>query len=250
MFRILALVIAAASAGCAAEPDPPPGQPQHVLLNELEPPPLNRPTAPSSVRADEPPPQAAPGDTPGVFAFREGRLIVGTIEVAGNVSVEPAVIRVQPESGAPIELRYRLPAGLSVPAPRSGAGRAAITQQTSPAATDRRVLVSIGEQPVLAEIWQQRSQPLEFEIGPGIRLVQGEAVSGNGQYAEAPVTVVDGGRTLVRVPIGEPVVVQSSAGPVRVLVQVTHLFTPSPADAGQVEGGYILRAWAVAAANQ
>ncbi len=50
---------------------------------------------------------------------------------------------------------------------------------------------------------------------------------------------------LARIPIGRPTPIQAISGRWVVFAEISHLYTPTTADAGQVRGGYILRAWIV-----
>ncbi len=245
----LALALVTVGTSCRREPKPPADRPDHALLRDLEPPPLNTPVKrPPGQQQQDAQVQLPPGPASALIAARRGRPFAGTATLNGRVTISADRIRIEPQAGDTVELLYRLPPGLpSLPA-GAGNGSIQITERSGPGGADRRVIVSRDARLLLAEIWQRSPQPLVVDLGNGLRLVQQPARAASDQpYADAPLRAVDRAGAGVAVPIGRATEIQTAAGRYIVLAEISSLFTPSPSDAGQVEGGYILRAWVVPA---
>jgi hypothetical protein len=166
----------------------------------------------------------------------------------GRLTISADRIRIEPQAGDTLELLYRLPSGLPNLPAGAGNGSVQITENSGPGGADRRVIVSRDTRLLLAEIWQRSPRPFVVDLGNGLRLVQQPVRAPSDQpYAEAPLRAVDRAGAGVAVPIGRATEIQTAAGRYVVLAEISNLFTPSPSDAGQVEGGYILRAWIVPA---
>lgn len=243
---IVALVLVTIIVACRPEPKPPPDQPKHVLLNGLKPPPLNKPIHQPSEKQQAAPAQLPEGPASALIVVRDGRPFAGTVNLTGRLTIGANRIRIDPTQGGSLELLYRLPVGVPSLKAQTGNGAIDIVERTGPGGADQRVLVRSESKPVLAEIWQRSAKPLSLDLGNGVRLVQlpapGPAKTG---YTETQLNLLEGARAVGQVPIGRVTEFQTASGRYAVFAEVSHLFAPSPADAGQVEGGYILRAWVV-----
>ena len=243
---IVALALVAAFVACRPEPKPPPDQPKHVLLNGLQPPPLNTPIHQPSEKEQPTAPQLPPGPASALIALLDGSPFVGDATLKGRLTVSANRIRIDPITGSSLELMYRLPVGMPLLNAQAGDGTIDIRERSGPVGADRRVLVRAGSKVVLGEIWQRSAKPLSLDLGNGVRLVQ-SAVRGSAKtgYTEAPLAMLEGARVLGQIPIGRVTEIQAGSGRYKVFAEVSHLLTPSPAEFGQWEGGYILRAWVV-----
>lgn len=244
---IVAIFFVAAVAACQREPAPPPDQPDNPLLKGLTPPPLNKPIHQPSEQQKAAPVQLPPGPASALVVMRDGRPFVGVANLTGRVTIDASRIRIEPIEGSALELLYRLPAGVPALRTATGNGVVAVVERSDPAGADQLALVRLESRPVLGEIWQTSPRPLQLDLGNGVRLVQQPVRGLVAGYGEAQLDVFDGGRLLVRVPLGRPTAIQAVSGRYVVFAEVSHLFTPSAADADQVEGGYILRAWILSA---
>jgi hypothetical protein len=244
----LVLALAVACWSCRRDPQPPPNQTDHALLRDLEPPPLNRPIAQRPIPQQDTQPRLPPGPASALLVLRDGRPFTGTLNLTGRLALEADRIGIEPAAGAPFQILYRLPPGMPAPTPGTGDGTVDVTERSSPAGADRRVVARLAEGLALAEIWTRSPSPVVFDLGNGLRLMQRQvSASPDSAYREAPLSVVEGERQIGLVPIGRPTTVQTTRGPHVVFAEVSHLFTPPADAAGQVAGGYLLRAWVVPA---
>jgi hypothetical protein len=173
--------------------------------------------------------------------------VTGVLDVRGRLTVAPGRISIEPAGDSAVELLYRLPTG--VPGLRADTGTATLNlvERSGPAGADRQLVLRSTEGTLLAEIWQLAPKPLAFDLRNGVRLVQQSvrAPGDSSRYIEVPLDAVEGARVLARIPIGRPTLIQANSGRWVVFAEISHLYTPGTADAGQVRGGYILRAWIV-----
>ncbi len=247
-YMIVAAGLACTMAACRREPAPPVNQPKDRLLTGLRPPPLNRPihqTADSQHAASV---QVPAGPASALIVIRDGRSFLGVANLTGRLSISADRIRIEPNQGSPLELMYRLPAGVPALKADSGTGALSVVERTGPGGADRQVIVRLASGPLLAEMWRGSPRPLQLDLGNGVRLVQRAAYARAGAgYTEVPLEVTEAGRVVARVPLGRPTAIQAASGRYVAFAEVSHVFRPREADAGQVEGGYILRAWVVGA---
>ena len=247
MYRVIVLAVSMGVVACACEPRPPADQPTHPVLEQLEAPVINAPlrVTPITVR---PPgaPQLPAGQASALLVTRDGQPFAGRLDAAGQFTVEAERIQFAPAQGSALDMRFRLPAGLTLARQATFAGQLTIAEASSPAATDRTVLLRDEGGALLAEIWRQNAEPLTFDLGNGLRIVQQSTRGVTGQYAPAGVSVMQNGQTLDAPTVGERVRVSARAGTYDIFVETSSLFTPSLADADQYPGGYILRAWITA----
>lgn len=243
----LSVTIGAAVIACAERtPEPPASQPQHALLEGLEPPPLNRPVQLAPAAQEQVTLRLPPGNQAALLVVQGGRPFSGTVTDSGQITVSDSLIRLTPTEGASIEILYRVPAGLPRPASGDRTGSATVMEMSGPAASNRQLIVRGNGRLVLAEVWQTSDRPITIDLGRGLQLVQrATRQAATGEYAEAQLQVLERSQVLATIPLGEPTRVGTSADSIAVFVEVSHLMTPSDADVGQVQGGYILHAWVV-----
>lgn len=247
LLAMLAFVSTAAS--CRREPRPPADQPKDPALSGLQPPPLNKPVHQPGDRRPAAAPQLPAGSASALIVVRDGRQFFGDVTVTGRVTAEANRIRIEPVNDRPIEILYRVPSTVRPPVAAPAQGDIRIVERSGPGGADRLVLVRLGTQLTLGEIWKRGPEPILVDLGDRLQLAQ-QPLSPTpstvqSSYSEAPLNIVADGRVIARATLGQSTAVQTASGQYHVVVEVSHRFTPSDADKNQVEGGYILRAWVV-----
>ncbi len=248
MSRIVLTFAVLVVAACQRAPQPPADRPDHALLRDLPAPPTNplialRPDTQQTAA----PAQLPEGTAAALIATRDGEQVRGTLEVSGRLSVGPNQIRVEPAAGSAVQLLYRLPPGVPSLSADTGAASLSLTDRSGPGGADRQLVLRSSRRTLLGEVWQQSPTPVQFDLQNGLRLVQQRTrppVDTTG-YTEVVLEAVEGGCVVARIPIGRPTPVQVESGRWVVFAEVSHLLTPDAADADQVRGGYILKAWIV-----
>jgi len=239
----IVLVLCAVTPGC--KPRPPKDQPRHPLLDGLRPPPVNRPLDAVPQREPLSKPQLPAGKASALLILREGAPFVGTLEASGQLSGQTGRLRLVIRGEPPLEVMYRLPPGLDSLLIAEGEGTVTVIERSTPGGMDQRLMVRREGHLLLGEIWQRSVRPLVLELGDGLQLSQRPTQPAGGFYTEVPLLAAAGKRTMVTIPIGKPTSITAAGVAFVVYVEVSHLATPSEADAGQVAGGYILHAWVV-----
>lgn len=243
--RCAAALLALALLACGGNEEGSRERPSHPLLADLEPPPRNRALrvsagAPAEADAQRP---ADPG--PGVFALREGRRLAEVTLEGVRLEVEADRMRITPTTGAPVELRLRLPEGLGTPRAAVGDAELRVADRARPDGAQRHVSVRDAKGLVVAEVWRSEPDPLVVELGDGVVLRQERAgpPRAGSEYAEAGVRLQEGERVR-EIPVGKPVEIETQIGALRLFVAISQRFTPRD-PAGQYPPVYILRVFAI-----
>lgn len=227
----------------ARTPQPPEDRPEHAVLEGVEAPPLNRPLAAQPVRTPQVPETLQDG--PGVVRVTvNGATFKGQLDETGELSVTDTAISLATADQRAIRIQYRAPSELTALPVRSGPGALRLLDRSGPEGADRVMVVRQGGALRLGEVWQSNAEPIRFDLGGSLVLQQrGTDTPGSGAV-EVPVDVLDGGRAVARVPIGEATQVQTRSGIYQVFVRASHL-SASSQPAGQFGDGYVLNAWVV-----
>ena len=247
MVRVIVVIVSVGLVACAGEPRPPADRPAHPVLDRLEAPVTNAPlrVTPTAVRPLEGQ-QSPAGQASVLLVTRDGQPFAGNLDSAGEYTIQGDRIRFTPVQGSVLDVRLRLPAGLTLARQATFSGRLTIAEASSPAAADRTLVLRDDGGLLLAEIWRQTAEPVSFDLGDGLRIVQQGTRGVAGQYTPAGVSVMQNGETLDALTVGERARVSARAGTYDVIVETSSLYTPAPADADQYPGGYILRVWVTA----
>ncbi len=245
--RTLAILAALALTmiACQVEPQPPADQPQHPLLENLEPPPLNRPVTVTTKPGEQVAPRLPAGEQAALLLLQDGRPFSGTLRASGELTVGDSVIDFRPAQGAALQILYRTPRGLPSLRAESRPGRLDVVERSRPEGADRRVVVSDDAGLVLAQIWRSSPRPLQVELPGGLALAQASVAPQDtaAGYTEVPLQARVRGERVATLAIGQAVSVRTGAGPVQVLTEVSHRFVPDDPQTAQYPGGYILHVW-------
>lgn len=194
------------------------GDDEHPLLEGLEDPPVNDPLViPAPIEGGEARLALPDDDLQALLVLLDGEPFTGVIEAEASVEVGGDVIRAETGEGT-LDVLYRLPPGLEPLPQLGGEGRVAVAELSSPAGAARVVEVAVDDRLVFAEVWRTSTQPLAVALSGGLELAQRPADGIGPELTEAPLELGGFGE----VPIGEPVVVESEAGPVQVFLEVSH----------------------------
>ena len=141
--RRCAVLLVVSMAGVVAcgttDPEPPKDRPRHPLLDNLKPPPLNRPVAAAPIPVDG---AALPGgNRPALLLLKDGRPFQGVVTSQGRITTRANRIEFASEGRSPIQILYRLTQGLSPIPEGEASGHATLLERSSPAGPDRLVLI-------------------------------------------------------------------------------------------------------------
>jgi hypothetical protein len=239
--------------GCTVQPQRPAGtEPVHALLQDVSPPPYNRPArvAPVVQPAPTPPqPRLPPDDQPAVLILRGDQPFSGQLETRGTISISEQSIRFEPDTGTPLTILYRPPEQFAELPRTVVEGRLTVREQSGPAGADRLLLVRSPGGLVFGEIWQRAADPISVEVTPGVRVRQSRVLEGRTEpgFNLAEVDVYDGERPVAALMPGQRARVRTSAGDLEMLLQTSHWFQPSEAEADQYPAEYVLHLWLTSA---
>lgn len=219
------------------------GEEAPEALRDVDPPPVNAPLTRAQRPEGEQGRPTLPADSaPALVLSRGERAFAGTLRLQGALRAEAGSITIAPQEGEALRIDYRLPRGVPQPAYLPARASAEIRELGGPEGADRRVVVGDPGGLTLAEVWQSSPDPVSVELTGGVSLTQGETAGDSVGYTAAPLRVVQGGQTLTRVPIGEPIRVSTGQGALVVYALVSHRhIVPEGEDAAGDR--YILHAW-------
>jgi hypothetical protein len=246
VFSTLCTLVLAAC-GAQVPPTPPPGQPTHPLLDGLEPPPLNQPITVTGIPVEPPDVQLPEDDRPALFLLQNGTVFAGEYQASGSLLVSPSLIEITPaDQKPPLQILYRAPGGMTELQEATVEGEVSVVELSRPEAADREVIVRDEKGLLLVEVWRASEKPIQFDTGGDLQFVQEAVDPGeDGEYTEANLAALSGNEPIAQIPVGDPVTLETSEGVFQVFVEVSHLFTPSPADQGQHPMSYILHLWLI-----
>lgn len=238
----LAGVVACGGGG----PEPPADQPRHPLLDNLQPPPLNRPVV------DVPIPTAAPslppGDRPALLLVSQGRRFHGTATLAGRVVASKGRVEFTSPDRPPLQILYRLPAGLRALPDVDAKGSVTLLERTNPGGPNRQVLIRTDGALLLAHVWLTSPKPLAVTLdeAAGLRLVQlpVRRATPDGLLADAQVEVFDGDLRAGAAANRVLTPIRARTGSFQAFVETSRLAYAS-GRTDQRDGRYILEAWVV-----
>src|SRR5688572_2569676 len=103
---IIAITLLIATAACRRDPKPPPDRPDHALLRDLEPPPVNKPIEQRPAQQQEARAQLPAGSAAALMPTRNGRPFVGAATLTGRLTITPDRVRLDAGADSAIELLY------------------------------------------------------------------------------------------------------------------------------------------------
>jgi len=249
MLSALALILIACT---DRAPSPPADQPVHPLLDDLDPPPLNRPIRPVQVRHDAAKLQLVEGDQPALLIVQGGNAYAGQMSASGTFTVSRNRIDFEPVDAEPLTIMYRLPDAIGSIADATGTGQLQLLDRSGPAGADRLVVLRRNGDVLFGEVWQRSAEPLTIVLSKRLRLVQTELREDDkaGDYTPMDLALYDGDDPIANLSVGKPVRASTSAGNLSVYVEASYLFESETETAGQYPREYILHAWLGTAENQ
>src|SRR5262245_1228748 len=243
MRALAAAVILAAAVGaaCRGGTFEPPRKAHDPLLNGLKEPPLNVPAkAPVPTRPGTPPHPSLPrGGQPEILVFRDGRPLNRALTTSGRVALKSGVVDMVPETGAAIQILYRLPQNLDQLPAFTGPGSLTYVDRSTPAGPAKRVILSADGLPLIGETWQKSPEPVTADLAAGLQLRQ-TAGSAEGVHAVA-VEILQGHQAQSLTP-GAATTIKVASRTLRALVQESYVANVTD-PTGQHVGGYILHVW-------
>ena len=249
---ILSAVTLALSACMDGAPSPPPNQPEHPLLDDLAPPPLNSPLRQAQIKHDAAQPQLAAGDQPALMVVQDGAAFSGQLIAPGTFAVTADQIEFQPDDAAPLTVMYRLPDAMGNIAETRGTGRLQLLDRSGPAGANRIVVLTREDTVVFGEIWQRSAGPLNVSLSDRLRLVQTETrvAERTGDYTPVDLALYDGEELIADLPIGESSEISTPGGDLSFFLETSQLFESAQDMADQYAREYILHVWVSTTENQ
>ena len=246
---IFSAVALALSACTDSVPSPPANQPDHPMLDNLKPPPLNSPIRLSEVKHDTVRPQLAAGDQPTLMILQDDALFSGQMTARGTFIIAAEQIEFQPDEATPLQVLFRMPREMGTLIEARGTGRLQLLERSGPEGADRVVVLSREDAVVFGEIWQRSAEPLNVALNGRWHLMQTEtgAAEKPGSYTPVDLALYDGEESIAVLPIGELTEIPTSNGDLMVFVETSHLFDPEQETTDQYPREYILHVWLAAA---
>jgi hypothetical protein len=228
---------------CSREKEPPSDRPQHPLFKNLQPPPLNRPVRQAPLPIQAP---LLKVNAPGVTLVSNGRVFEGTTTLRGRLTVTGERVELVSPEKQILQVLYRLPTGLPALAAFDGEGELLLEDRSTPDGSNRRVILRAGNVLQFGYVAVKATEPVDIDLGGGLRLVQGKprVVSPQGTLAWAPVEIRLDGAIRADVPSGKPTRFAVGGRVMDAIVEASRWTRAGPKD--QHSGGYLLEAWIVA----
>ena len=229
-------------AACRSQPEPPPGQTHHKMLQSLKPPPVNLPPGPIQIPQGSP--ALPPGKTPALLAVSGGAPFRGEVTINGSrITVGSDRIDVTGGGSSGLTLLYRLPSGLTL-APRTVMGDVRVLEQSSPAGPQTQVVITANGGPLFAYAWVTSREVISADLG-GVRFLQ-RGTTADGPSPRTPLTILAAYRdgALEQLTIAKPTPLKTATGSLQVLVEASHAGYTSDGS-GKRQARYVLRAWVV-----
>jgi hypothetical protein len=235
------MLIAGFPACGPSEAQAPAVSPQHPLLEQLAPPPVNMPVGRTQVPPPTGLPALPPGTRPALVIISDGRSFRGALTRSGRFKWSPGRVELFTEGASPLQVLYRLPNGLEPPIDGDVAGTLSVSERSDAAGPDRQLVVRGDRSLLLAQIWVASDTPVRADLGDGMRIVQ-RAVTPPVAGAEVPVELVDGDLAVAVLPPSKAIPATGRTGGFQVLVETSRLTYPSRPEEPR---RYILKAWVV-----
>jgi hypothetical protein len=224
--------------GCRWAQEPSSNRPRHALIDNLQPPPLNRPIKSTPIPVDAP---AFHGTRTGAVVTIDGRVFEGTATLKGRARAAPGRLEFTGSDKQTIQVVYRSPAELPAPLGFDGEAELRLTEQSSPDGPERTVLLRAEGSLLFAHAAVKAIDPVSVELQEGWRLFQSQ-VSPAPRLLVAPVALRVGGMTVAISPL-KPTPIVVGARTFTAFVEASRWAWAGPKD--QHAGGYILEAWIV-----
>lgn len=226
---------------------PPDDQPEHPLLDNLEPPPLNLPVEFEPAEIEPVKPELPEDDSAGLILLLGDDPLVGVFSASGRLQVTEELIELEPSEGEALRILYRLPTDMVGLLERSGRGSADVTEFSGPQGADRLTIVMDERALLFAEVWRTSKQPHKIELAQGLTLAQEPVGAEDRQkgYTEVELLVFDGDGNVTPIPVGEPTILKTKVGEYQILAEVSHLLITEDSELDQFGSGYILHVWVV-----
>ncbi|KAA3617298.1 MAG: hypothetical protein D8M58_03060 [Calditrichaeota bacterium] len=249
--NVLLVVLLIFVYGCLdSKPKPPGTQPTHPLVKNLSPPDVNKPVKTSPIPVKRIKPQLPNDDQPALIMLRDEQPFSGKISMKGSVDIGTDFIdfkSIEGEKSETVRILYRLPQDMMKLSVDAFDGSIEIMELSGSQGANRQTLVKEKQSLRFAEFWQISEKPLEVALGAFTSIVQqkiNQKTKGT-EYTEAEVNIIDKGKSVSTIPIGESTLVKTSVGSLSVYLELSHFYNSDDEGLKQYPSGYMLHLWVV-----